>query len=532
MGLQLDAAAAESATPGVPAALAKLPGEWIALAAGEREHEDADAPGLPVIAVRKSRRLGVELYLETPRDGLEASIERLPVVARLPVFSGEHDELYALPLAETVEPRVWLRIDAESEGAPPRMGAWRSRLDVELARGAENARMIALASGALLAVSICAALIWLVLADRLLLLYAGLFSLQAVYIVFLSGQGFDWPWLKALEPAGSHAWNIPAALSGTFACLFVREIAELKRFSPLVYRIFGGMAYAFLAIGAANLLRPLGFHTIVTTLGNLLFAVSALFTLVVALLAWMRGIRAAGWFLLAWVLLETLTILVALRLIVVEPQSTEGLLYYGLPLSMVAASILIALGVADRLREQRQALTVAERHAQTDPLTGVLNRRALTERLNAACVRARARGLPISVLFIDLDHFKQINDSFGHAAGDACLRQVVAPIQSELRQSDAIGRIGGEEFVVLLSSADYVAALPVAERIRARVAELRVGGYGPDIRLTCSIGVASSDRLQLWDEALIDRADAAVYRAKRAGRDQVQTAEPEAALSA
>ena len=128
--------------------------------------------------------------------------------------------------------------------------------------------------------------------------------------------------------------------------------------------------------------------------------------------------------------------------------------------------------VADRLREQRLALSDAERRAQTDPLTGVLNRRSLIERLDAACRRVQARGLPIALLFIDLDHFKAINDTRGHFAGDACLKAVITPIQSELRQSDVIGRYGGEEFVVILSSADAAAAHAIAQRIRLCVAEL------------------------------------------------------------
>jgi diguanylate cyclase (GGDEF)-like protein len=159
----------------------------------------------------------------------------------------------------------------------------------------------------------------------------------------------------------------------------------------------------------------------------------------------------------------------------------------------------------------------------------VLNRRSLIERLDAACLRARARGLPIALLFIDLDHFKEINDSFGHAAGDACLKKVIEPIQSELRQSDVIGRYGGEEFVVILSSADIAAAHPIAERIRNRVADVRVDGFGPTINLTCSIGVATSDTLGVWGEHLIAQADAAVYAAKRSGRNRVQVAIAKAA---
>ena len=110
------------------------------------------------------------------------------------------------------------------------------------------------------------------------------------------------------------------------------------------------------------------------------------------------------------------------------------------------------------------------------------------------CAR-KARGLPIALLFIDLDHFKQINDTFGHQAGDACLRAIIDPIHAELRQSDVIGRYGGEEFVVILSSADAAAATPIAQRILERVADVRVNGFGEPISVTCSIGIAASDTL-------------------------------------
>jgi len=139
-------------------------------------------------------------------------------------------------------------------------------------------------------------------------------------------------------------------------------------------------------------------------------------------------------------------------------------------------------------------------------------------------MRAQARGMPISVLFIDLDHFKQINDTHGHAAGDACLSGIIAPIQAELRQSDVIGRYGGEEFVVILSGADATAAHPIAERICRRVSEVRIEGFGPAINLTCSIGVASSDTLGVWGQHLIAHADTAQYAAKRSGRNRVQLA--------
>ncbi|HEY1312786.1 MAG TPA: GGDEF domain-containing protein, partial [Steroidobacteraceae bacterium] len=122
--------------------------------------------------------------------------------------------------------------------------------------------------------------------------------------------------------------------------------------------------------------------------------------------------------------------------------------------------------------------------------------------------------------------FKQINDSFGHQAGDACLRAIIQPIHAELRQSDVIGRYGGEEFVVILSSADAAAANPIAQRILAGVSGVRVEGFGAPIRLTCSIGIAASDTLGVWGEHLLAQADAAVYVAKRLGRNQAYVAVP------
>jgi diguanylate cyclase (GGDEF)-like protein len=476
---------------------------------------------VPTVNVRKGRNMHVELFVD---DHGERVFARL--ATHIPGFVGAQDAIYILPAGLQAGESIYVFARANSPG-PTGMRFSTSTLPDTLARAADHARMIALAFGALMAMSLAALLIWVVLSDRLLVLYAILFALQALYVAYLSGQGFEWPVLSLALPAISYTWNIAAAFSGAVACLFVREIAELQRFSPRVYALFGWFAVTFVVLAFANFLDVFGLDAIVTAIGNIVFVISAVTTLVVAFLAWRRDNRAAGWFLVAWGLLETLTIATALHLLF-SRQSGESslLLYFGLPASMVAAAVLIALGVADRLRDQREALTDAERRAQSDALTGVLNRRSLLERLDSACLRARARGLPIGLLFIDLDHFKQINDTYGHPAGDACLKAIIAPIQAELRQSDLIGRYGGEEFVVILSSADAAAAQPIAERIRQRVAEISVPGFGAPIHVTCSIGIATSDMLGVWGEHLIARADEAVYAAKRCGRNCVQVAAP------
>lgn len=493
---------------------------WIRL----RARGTFDSAGkIPVLIARGGWFERIEAFPAGPPDS-----QALQHVIDLHEFGGAHDSVFILPGGLTAGQVVYARIATQEDGKESlrfSVGA----LGPTLARAASHARMIALAVGGLAAMALGALLIWFILKDKLFILYPGIFLLEALYLAFFSGEGFDWPVLSHAQPFAAFSWNVPVALSGAMACLFIREIADLRHSSPRVYITFGWLAWAFAALTLSNVASVFGWGGFVAAIGNVMFLGSALFTLAVAFLSWRRGNRAAGWFLLAWMTLETLTIATAIRLLVSRTEKAEGLLYYGLPLSMVAAAILIALGVADRLREQRLALSEAERRAQTDPLTGVLNRRSLVERLDAACVRARARGLPIALLFIDLDHFKQINDSYGHAAGDACLGAIIAPIQAELRQSDVIGRWGGEEFVVILSSADIAAAHPIAERVRNRVAEVRVEGFGAPIKLTCSIGVATSDILGVWGEHLIAQADAAVYAAKRSGRNRVQVAIAKAA---
>ncbi|MGC1727933.1 MAG: diguanylate cyclase [Steroidobacteraceae bacterium] len=484
------------------------------------------APGAATIPVLVARA-GIDQPLTVFARHAGAPFALTPV-AVLPQFGGAQDSVFVLPAGFDAAAPFYVHV-TRSGPATTDVRFSASTLQQVLQRAGAHGRVISLAFGALMAMALSTLLVRFVLTDRLYPLYGTLFGLQALYLVYFSGQGFHWPVLDYARPLSSYAWNVPVAISAAAAALFVREFANLRLFSPRVYRAFGWIALAFVGLAVANVLRAFGLAQLVAALGNLMFLGSALFTLVVSFLAWRGGNRAAGWFLVAWALLCTFQIVTAVWLLYGRADAAEGLLYYGLAPSMVAAAVLIALGTSDRMRAQTAALTDAERRAQTDPLTGVLNRRSLIERLDAACMRAKARGQPIAVLFIDLDHFKQVNDTRGHAAGDACLSAILAPIHAELRQSDVIGRYGGEEFVVILSGADSASAHPIAERICKRVSEVRIDGFGEPITLTCSIGVAASDTLGVWGQHLIAHADTAQYVAKRSGRNQVQLA---AALAA
>lgn len=158
--------------------------------------------------------------------------------------------------------------------------------------------------------------------------------------------------------------------------------------------------------------------------------------------------------------------------------------------------------------------------ATTDSLTGLLNRRRFFELAEEECARCRRYGRPIAVVMLDLDHFKEINDNYGHAIGDEALRLTSAAMRNELRQQELICRYGGEEFVVLMPETDAQRGYEVLERIRAGIAliDLRDGDQGVPLRV--SIGVTEWHTPESIEHA-IRRADANMYQAKSAGRNRV-----------
>jgi len=156
-----------------------------------------------------------------------------------------------------------------------------------------------------------------------------------------------------------------------------------------------------------------------------------------------------------------------------------------------------------------------------DALTGLLNRRAMEETLLVQMQRSRRTGEPFTVLMIDLDHFKTVNDRHGHAAGDRALKHTAAALKAELREVDAVGRFGGEEFLILMPGATVETALPVAERLRQALVIDAAAVDGAALLLSASIGIAQWREPAEEPSRLLMRADAALYDAKQRGRDCV-----------
>jgi diguanylate cyclase (GGDEF)-like protein len=169
----------------------------------------------------------------------------------------------------------------------------------------------------------------------------------------------------------------------------------------------------------------------------------------------------------------------------------------------------------------RQRDTLREQ-ARTDGLTGLLNHRACHERLGEEVARAAALERPLSVVVLDLDHFKTVNDAYGHAEGDKALIAAAEQLRSAVRENDAVARLGGEEFALILPGVDGVRAAEAAERARAAIADVTVGGRA----LSCSAGVASYPDDGHDAGRLLELADGALYWAKRSGRDQSRRYDP------
>lgn len=220
-------------------------------------------------------------------------------------------------------------------------------------------------------------------------------------------------------------------------------------------------------------------------------------------------------------MLPLLLMMVALLVARLQPTlATIG--FIGALLGYALRSVL---SQAEIQRQRDELETLARR----DPLTGLGNRRSFDESLGAAHRRARRQGLGLAVLMIDIDHFKRLNDTYGHPEGDRRLRAVAAILDGCLqRGDDLLARYGGEEFIAALPSSDTSHALDLGERLRAAVEYAALPA--PDGHVTISVGVgwqSASDEREPDD--LVDRADQALYRAKHAGRNCVQLAPAKAA---
>lgn len=274
------------------------------------------------------------------------------------------------------------------------------------------------------------------------------------------------------------------------------------------------------------------------TLTLLVLALSVVLQFVAAVFA-LRAIQHSGRFRYPWLALALALLLMverrALPLLAALNGAPTDFLNSLFGLLISALMVLALFGLVRMLNELH--ITEAELRllATTDELTGLLNRRQLLLELDAEIRRAQRGGRPLSLLMLDLDHFKLVNDSYGHAVGDEVLIKAMARCRQELRSIDLLGRIGGEEFVVVLPEADAHEAMVAAERLRQSLAQAPLVTNAGPLTITISIGavtvqpgsVAQANQVRPPNELqqqLLKAADDALYAAKGAGRNCVRVA--------
>lgn len=433
-----------------------------------------------------------------------------------PTFS--HDSVvYALPPDLRAGQPIYIEVGDPGQTQPVRVAI----VDVASYRAGDLAhvRMSTLFTGVQLSMVLVILCFWAVLRDRMFVYFIIYVGAQVVYGMAVSGELFALPGAAWLTPLGYHTGQCMGALAAGFSIWFILDFADLRRYTPRLAKSLAALRWPFLALALIVWLPPLRPDAWLPNTVNLLLVVSTFLALASGWLAWRRGNRQAGFFLLSWVPLLALTMARVVQLIAGLPL--PAWLEYGFPASMAYAAVIITVGLADRTLQVRRERDAATHMAQFDPLTGVFNRRAIMERLRHAWQAAMATAEPLAVLFLDIDHFKQINDSHGHAAGDACLCAVTDAIRAELGKADHVGRYGGEEFLVFLRGDSARMAVHVAERIVARSAAVRVPAGDKLVALTVSVGVAARAAGVASIDALVEHADSAQYQAKSQGRNRV-----------
>lgn len=351
--------------------------------------------------------------------------------------------------------------------------------------------------------------------------------LMAGYILTISGELHHLVDSRVLL-----TWSLPlqrtfAMLAVAFSHLFIISYLELERRRPrarLVLLVLAGLQVGIAAVAWVEGPLP---HSVGGLISNVLILFSIPLTLFEAWRAHRDRLQAGRYVLWAWgpALLLLGIWIFALQGWIPPPWLDIGsLVFYGLAVQVA----VLLLGLADDTARLRRERDHATDEAGRDPLTGVFNRRALQQRLEELLPGVKSRGQPLSVVFLDIDHFKHINDHFGHAAGDDCLRELVHRCRAAMGADDVLARYGGEEFVLVLPGRKADEATAIAERLRSLIAGQAFAAGGRMIDVRASLGV---DDWRPGDsiEALLARADEALYRAKRSGRDRTVRWQPEPA---
>lgn len=341
-----------------------------------------------------------------------------------------------------------------------------------------------------------------------------LFFVERTGPLYLSTVG---QWLAA-----TYQYNVAGmALCLLFASglLFTMTMAESRLYAPRWYK-FGLVLTALLAL--QMLLRLIGVDMRVQVhLTNLLYLLTTITAFAICIVSSIAGSRYAMFALAGQSILLPVSAAMLLNSLGLPLRLNAE--YFWLPLGYAVEILVFAAGLADRALNYKQERDVAWQLANSDKLTECLNRRAWEEREQQLDKMGSNDRSQYYLAVLDIDHFKTINDNYGHHVGDQCLKLFCQTVRLSIRQQDQLYRFGGEEFVLLLDSGNLQLAQEICERIRQQTEQLCVVSGDQQIRFTVSVGLTGMQQFQLTGLALVC-ADQALYRAKAEGRNRLAIA--------
>jgi diguanylate cyclase (GGDEF)-like protein len=306
-------------------------------------------------------------------------------------------------------------------------------------------------------------------------------------------------------------------LYGLSGLVFAVRFLDLRVYFPRVRRAVIGFGATFATLLAAAVLLGSQKYALLAA-----FSFAFLFSIVMLLLgvvAVRAGQKPAKYFLLAALAAMVGALLTTLSVWGFIPHNVWT--FRAVEIGMLVDATLLALALAYQLRVGQEERIRAERLAQLDPLTGLNNRRAFYDKTSPLWSQALRHGHATSVMLLDIDLFKKINDAHGHAHGDAVLKATAAILRQSIRLGDVLARWGGEEFIVFLPETDQAEATMLAERLRVAIAGMRVPHETGASAVTASFGIAQRTPDHLTLDALIAAADECLYQSKQQGRNRV-----------
>jgi diguanylate cyclase (GGDEF)-like protein len=481
---------------------------WLKIALAEAWPNPLDTPHLNLTNLR---RPGAEAYMDGQLVGVASFgadqgwgrfVHR---AGRFDLPGGENKVVYVRVRPAATATRLYPSIE-------PRHEAHRD----EIARIQTSIATFSM----MLAMGISGLVLYLLLRQRIYAAYAGQAFGIGAYFLIVSGEIYRFDWVPRL-PLAMPAVVCALVMGVMYCCLNVTHgVLITGTFAPRARQLVAVLNR--ILIWSSPLALVGFFFPLFANRTALAAAFIVMWAMVAVTLSAVRhGSRPAWPMLFAWAPNWFLATLAAMPW---NQTANSGPVEFAFPLLALFATAMPAWSLTESMMTQRNNLILARKDAKQDGLTGVLNRAAIEGRLADAFETARRNRQSLAMLFIDLDHFKRLNDTLGHAAGDASLRGIIEPIRHQMRTTDDLGRWGGEEFVVVLPGATADTALSIAERMRRVLSELVIDFEGKAITLTASIGVAAISPEQLDYGQMVIAADRALYNAKHAGRNRVALA--------